>query len=233
MTTRPCHKHHQRQYHRYCREHNLDPSQTASVVHFLRAKKDRARSTINQYIWALRAGGIATDAAAMQEIRRLFPGVARNRSDAKKADWLDPTYKAKTSASIKATLARPEVKAKHANGVKANWQDPTHKATVSASVKATLARPEVKAKQSDAIKAAMNRPAVRAKTSAAMTTRWQDAAFRANLQEQREARWQDPEQRARELIAINIKDRQKRRRHPKRQATPPATARGRTPHNQA
>jgi group I intron endonuclease len=80
-----------------------------------------------------------------------------------KATLARPEVKAKISAGMKAAHARPEVKEKR----KEVFSRPEVKAKVSAASKAAHAQPEIKAKLSAASKAAHARPEVKAKISAA------------------------------------------------------------------
>lgn len=105
-----------------------------------------------------------------------------NRADVKekhRASVSKPEHKAKMSALARAFHALPEVKARHRAAIKAALNHPDVKTRHRDATKTALARPEVRAKISARQKVAMNRPEVKAKTSAAAKANWARPEYRA------------------------------------------------------
>lgn len=119
-----------------------------------------------------------------------------------RSTWAEPEYKARVSASVKATYSTTEAKARLSVQSKQVHARPEFKAKHHEALKAAFATPEAKARLSQAVKKVHANPEVKARRTAAIKQAHLDLELKARMREITTTAWTDPEHRIRVTAAI-------------------------------
>lgn len=130
-------------------------------------------------------GRIAT--AAERELRREF----------RKAQWADPEYRARMTATSQAFTSTPEYRARMSELNKTRLANPAERARMSAAQRKRYEDPAEHVKQSEANHKRWSDPAQRERLAARNRT----PEMRAKLSATRKEQWADPEYRAKMIAA--------------------------------
>lgn len=165
-----------------------DVAETKWIAHY---------RTINPLLLNVLDGG-----CGFKKGSKLSEETKQRMSEAKKAQWADPAYKARVKASIKAERNTPEAKKRLSDQQTAAWQkDEVREARISTR-NVTVQGDEFREKMSKKATRQMADPAARQHLSKKQKERFADPAERDKSAEAAKRGWADPEKRAARIAAM-------------------------------